>query len=159
MIQEGKKYPIVEHWLSMLGIVTMVGSSTAILFVGKEPLISNDDMSEWVTPFFIVFLYQQIMWSHMNFTVDVCSSTNMRYSAWNSRFCKLTIVYSSLICAAIIIFDATRLFKLVSLYLLLLLAVASYVHFAYNIAKEMCDELGIRFFRVKPKQEVLLETK
>ena len=133
----------------------MIGSSSAILFVGKEPLINNDLKSEWVTPFFIVFLSQQIMWSHMNFTVDVCSSTNMRYSAWNSRFCKLTIGYSTLICIAISIFDASRLFKLVSLYLLLLLAVASYAHFAINIAYEMCDELGIRFFKVKPKQQPL----
>jgi glucan phosphoethanolaminetransferase (alkaline phosphatase superfamily) len=154
MIRDGKKWPIKEHMSSLLGITLMISSTSAFLFVGKEPLINNDNKDEYFTPLFLVLLIQQIMFSHMNFMVDVCSSTNMRYSAWNSRFVFLTISYCTLICTAIAIFDAPRLFKLVGLYLLLLLAVVSKGHYAYNISMEMCDELGIRFFKTKPKQQI-----
>ena len=92
------------------------------------------------------------MWSHMNFTCDVCDSTKMRYSAWNSRFLRLTILYCTIVCISIHVFDSPTLMRKVSIYILMFIAVASKGHFAYNIAMEYCDELGIRFFKVKSKQ-------
>lgn len=134
----------------------MIGSSTAILYVGKDPLINYHEETEWLSPFFLMCIIQNIQFAHQTFSCDVCHIAAMRYSSWNSRFLLVSTAYSLTICVLIWIFEPTMIFKWVSLYLLLILAVASKVHFVYNIVNEICDELGIRVFKVKPKQEDLI---
>ena len=74
----------------------------------------------------------------------------MRYSSWNSRFLLLSTTYSIVINMCIAVFDVSYLFKLVAIYLLLALAVASKLHFVCNVAVEIANEMGIRVWKVKP---------
>jgi len=90
------------------------------------------------------------MFAHLTFNTDICATTAMKFSPWNSRFCLVTIVYSLMV-TSINMFTANQQFKQISLYILLAHCMVSKGHYAWNICMEMTETLGIRVFRVKPR--------
>lgn len=91
------------------------------------------------------------MFAHLTFNTDVCATTNMRYSPWNSRFCVVVILYSLVVCG-INMYTENQMFKAYTIYILFGIAVVSKGHYAYNITMEMCEALNIKVFKVKERE-------
>lgn len=64
----------------------------------------------------------------------------------------VSITYSLIIVLVLMVMDTSIIFKWIALFMLLIIAVASKFHYAYHVTNEICDEFGIRFLKVKPKQ-------
>jgi uncharacterized membrane protein len=145
-------FPWAEYCSTLLGYLLMIVLSSCLYYVGSEPLYKQDMSELWITPLWVLIWSQQIMFAHLTFNTDVCSTTAMRYSPWNNRFCVVTILYSLVVCV-INMFTENQMFKVYTIYILFGIAVVSKGHYAYNITMEMCETLDIKIFKVKQRDQ------
>jgi hypothetical protein len=56
MIEQGKDFPVKEYCSTLFGYILMIGLSSGLLYVGKDPLYMQDMSKEYITPLLLIMI-------------------------------------------------------------------------------------------------------
>ena len=121
-------------------------TTSALLFIGEEPLINKKDVLGEVSPLFIVFLVQNFLLGHMNFALILRHVTKLQWNPLRNRVFIFTNVFSIGVIIASYAMGDDKLDIFTCIWVLFALQLLGICHFVVFAVREMSEALGVPFF-------------
>jgi hypothetical protein len=131
--------------IQTFGYVIPMITTSALLFIGEDPLINKKDVQGEVSPLFVVLLTQNFLLGHMNFALILRHVTKLQWNPLRNRVFIFTNVFS----IGVIIASYAMGGKLdisTCIWVLFGLQLLGICHFVVFAIREMSEALGVPFF-------------
>ena len=121
-------------------------TTSALLFIGDEPLIHRGEVEGETAPLFVVLLMQNFLLGHLNCAMLLRHATSTQWNPLTNRVFIFTNVFAIGIIIACYAMGGKGLDIMTWIWVLFWLQLAGTFHFVVFAIREMSEALGVPFF-------------